>query len=111
MKQCAFCKTEKHEDDFYMYSSHRMTGGRIQKGYVCKPCSDRTYGDKWYPFTGYDEKCEISNNQYVRELRENKYFNITHVQNAGVKYVYLNKNGKQMKKNIMSLMKRFYKEV
>lgn len=49
MEQCSFCKIEKLENDFYMYSNHHMTRGRVQKGYVCKRCSDMTYGDKWYP--------------------------------------------------------------
>ncbi|KRF63376.1 hypothetical protein ASG99_04410 [Bacillus sp. Soil768D1] len=110
MEQCSFCKIEKLEDDFYMYSIHNMTRGRVQKGYVCKSCSDMSYGDKWYPIIGYDEKCEISNDGIVRELRENRYFNITTVQNAGTSYVYLTKNGKNMKKNIRSLMKRFCTE-
>ncbi|MGZ9816206.1 hypothetical protein ACXM0N_09780 [Peribacillus simplex] len=110
MEQCSFCKIEKLENDFYMYSIHNMTRGRVQKGYVCKRCSDMTYGDKWYPIIGYDEKCEISNHGSVRELRENRYFNITRVQNAGTSYVYLTKNGKSMRKNIGPLMKRFCTE-
>ncbi|MCM3651314.1 hypothetical protein [Metabacillus litoralis] len=110
MEQCTFCKIEKLEDDFYMYSIHPMTKGRIQKGYVCKQCSERMYGDKWYPITGYDQKCEISNRGTVRELKENKYFNITHIQNASTSYVRLTKNGKSMRKNILPLMKRFCTE-
>jgi hypothetical protein len=109
MEQCSLCKVEQPEDDFYMYSVHNMTRGRVQRGYVCKPCSSR-YGDKWYPIIGYDEKCEISNRGCVRELRESRYFNITWVQNAGTSYVYLTKNGKRMRKNISSLMKKFCKE-
>lgn len=110
MERCTFCKIEKLEDEFYMYGIHNMIRGRVQKSYACKRCSDRSYGDKWYPIIGYDEKCEISNHGYVRELRENRYFDITYVQNAGTSYVYLTKNGKTMRKNIRSLMKRFCKE-
>lgn len=107
MEQCSFCKIEKPEDDFYMYSIHKMTRGGVQKGYVCKSCSDRKYGDKWYPISGYDEKCEISNLGRVRELKENRYYDITNIQNASTSYVYLSKNGKSLRKNINSLMKRF----
>jgi hypothetical protein len=111
MEQCSFCKIEKLEDDFYMYSVQNMTRGRVQKGYVCKHCSDRSYGDKWYPITGYEQKCDISNLGHVRELRGDRYFNITYIQNASTWFVYLTKNGKIMRKNIGSLMKRFvYKE-
>lgn len=111
MKQCSFCKTETHENHFYMYSFHKTTTQREdQKGIMCKCCSDRNYGDKWYPIIGYEEKCEISNRGYVRELRENRYFNITRVQNAGKSYVYLTKNGKRMRKNILPLMRRFCTE-
>ncbi|MDM5212638.1 hypothetical protein QUF94_14515 [Peribacillus sp. NJ4] len=67
-------------------------------------------GDKWYPITGYDQKCEISNLGHVRELRGDRYFDITHVQNAGTRYVYLTKGGKRMRKNILPLMKRFIKD-
>jgi hypothetical protein len=107
MERCSFCRVEKNEDDFHMYSIHNMTRGRIQKGFVCKPCSDSHYGDKWYPITGYDQICEISNYGNVRELKDGKFFNITTVQNASVRYVYLYKNGKAMKKNTSSLTKRF----
>jgi hypothetical protein len=107
MEQCTFCKIEKPEDDFYLYSIHHMTRGRIQREYICKSCSDRIYGDKWYPIIGYDQKCEISNRGCVRELRDNRYFDITIVQNASTSYVYLTKNGKTMRKNINSLIKKF----
>jgi hypothetical protein len=110
MEQCAFCKIEKLEDDFYMYSIHKMTRGRVQKGYVCKKCSDSRYGDKWYRITGYEQNCEISNRGSVRELRGNRYYNITYVQNASTSYVYLTKNGKLLRKNIGPLMKRFCTE-
>lgn len=109
MEQCSFCKIEKHEDDFYMYGIHPMTRGRTQRSYLCRECSDMSHGDKWYPITGYDQECEISNRGHVREIKENRYFDITHIQNAGTQYVYLTKNGKKMRKNIRSLMKRFYK--
>jgi len=104
--QCFRCKVEKHEDDFYMYHEYNMTRGRVHKGYVCKECSDISYGDKWYPITGYDEECEISNQGHVRELRGNRYYEITNVQNASTRYVYLHKNGKKMLKNIGPLMKK-----
>lgn len=107
MEHCSLCKIENPENDFYMYGITRMTRGRIQKGYVCKKCSDNFYGNEWYPIHGYDQQCEISNSGTVRELRENRYFNITHVQNASISYVNLTKNGKNMKKNIGPLMKRF----
>lgn len=107
MEHCSFCNIEKPEDDFYMYSIHNMTRGRLQRGYVCKSCSDRLYGDKWYTISGYDQTCEISNLGHLRELRGNRYFDITNIQNASSRYVYLNKEGKMMKKNIDSLMKRF----
>lgn len=110
MEQCSFCKIEKTEDDFYMYGIHNMTRGRVQKSYICKSCSDTKYGDKWYPIIGYDQKCEISIRGYVRELRGDRYYDITKIQNASTSYVYLNKNGKVMRKNIRSLVKRFCKE-
>lgn len=107
MKQCSFCKIEKPENDFYMYSITKMTRGREQRGYVCKVCSDRTYGDIWFPIKGYDQMCEISNHGHVREIKENRYFDITHVQNSSTKYVYLTKGGENLEINIQSLMKRF----
>ncbi|MFB5285158.1 hypothetical protein [Peribacillus sp. Hz7] len=107
MAECAFCKIVKPEDEFYMYSETKMTRGRIQKGYVCEHCSNSIYGDKWYPITGYDQVCEISKLGTVREIREDRYYNITHTRNASVSYVYLTKNDKKMKKHIQSLMKRF----
>ena len=107
MEHCSLCEIKKPENNFYMYSIRKMPRGRIQKGYVCKDCSDRSYGDEWYPINGYDQKLEISNHGTVREIRENRYYNITHVQNARVSYVYLTKNGKSMKKNIGPLFKRF----
>lgn len=66
--------------------------------------------EKWYPITGYDQKCEISNLGHVRELRGSSYIDITRVQNAGKRYVYLTKDGKNMLKNIAPLQKRFIKE-
>jgi hypothetical protein len=57
--------------------------------------------------TGYDQKCDISNQGDVRELRGNKFYLISFVQNAGTSYVYLSKNGKNMRKNIGPLMARF----
>lgn len=66
--------------------------------------------EKWYPITGYDQKCDISNFGRVRELRGSSYIDITHVQNAGKSYVYLSKDGKNMLKNIAPLQKRFIKE-
>ncbi|ETT84157.1 hypothetical protein MKZ08_08560 [Viridibacillus sp. FSL R5-0477] len=110
MERCSLCKIEKLEDDFYMYAIYNMTDGRVQKSYKCKNCSDISYGDKWYPIVGYDQKCEISNSGFVRELRENRFFDITYVQNASTRYVYLTKDGKNMRKNIGSLMKRFCTE-
>jgi hypothetical protein len=38
--------------------------------------------EKWYPITGYDQKCDISNFGRVRELRGSSYIDITHVQNG-----------------------------
>lgn len=110
MEQCSFCKIEKLEDDFYMYMYNKYGRRRGQTSYFCKSCSDRTYGSKWYPIAGYDQKCEISNQRYVRELRVGRYYDITIVQNASTQYVYLSKNGKRMRKNIRSLMKRFCME-
>jgi|SRR3954463_5862655 hypothetical protein len=110
MEQCVFCKIEKLEDDFYMYSVRKMTRGGVQKSYVCEECSNRMYGTKWFPITGYDEKCEISERGTVREIKEDRYFNITIVRNAGPQYVYLKKNGKIMKKNIRSLMTKFVRK-
>lgn len=107
MEQCIFCKIELFEKNFYIYSTSRSKGKNV---YMCKSCSDQTYGDKWYPIVGYDEKCEISNRGCVRELREEKYFNMTHVQNAGTRYVFLTKNGKIMRKNILPLMRKFCTE-
>jgi len=107
MERCSFCEIEKLEDDFYMYGIYPMTGGRVQKSYLCKSCSDMSHGDKWYPITGYDQKCEISNLGYVREIKGNRYYDITHVQNASTQYVYLTKNGKKMRKNVLPLMKKF----
>ncbi|MBO1582997.1 hypothetical protein [Bacillus sp. XF8] len=107
MERCFWCKVEKDEDDFYLYSYTKFRSGREEKSYLCKVCSDRSHGDKWYPIIGYDQKCDISNQGTVRELRGNRYYNITRVQNANTEYVYLTKNGKRMKKNIVPLMKRF----
>lgn len=110
MPQCSFCQVKKDENEFYMYSEYKMVYGEIKKEYVCKPCSDSHYGTKWYPITGYDHECEISNEGHVREVRDGRYYGITTNQNASVSYVYLYKNGKEMRKNIRSLMKRFVKE-
>lgn len=107
MEKCTLCDIEKDKDNFYMYSIHKMSMGRIQKSYVCKVCSDISYGDKWYPIKGYDQKCEISTLGYVREIKENRYFDITHGQNAGTSYVYLTKNGKKMRKNVGALISKF----
>lgn len=60
-----------------------------------------------YPITGYDQKYDISNKGDVRELRGNRYYLISFVQNASTEYVYLSKSGKNMRKNIGPLMKRF----
>lgn len=65
---------------------------------------------KWYPITGYDQKCEISNFGRVRELRGSTYVDITRIQNSGKRYVYLSKDGKRMLKNIAPLQRRFIKE-
>lgn len=110
MKQCSLCSLEKLEDDFYIYSIHKLSRGGIQKGYVCKRCSDMNYGNKWYPIIGYDENCEISNKGFVRELRENRYFNITNVQNGNTSYVYLTKNGEKVIRNIGPLTRKFCTE-
>lgn len=107
MEQCVFCKISKNANEFYMYSHHRMVGGKEYTSYTCKDCSERHYGTKWYPIEGYNEICDISNTGTVRELRNGRYYNITHIRNAGVQYVYLSKGNKVMKKNIRSLMKRF----
>ncbi len=107
MEQCSFCSMKQPESEFYMYRVTNMTRGRIQRSYVCKSCSDSHYGDEWYPITGYDEACEISNRGVVRKIENNRHYNITHVQNAGKQYVYLHKNGKMMTKNILPLMNRF----
>ncbi|HHQ2480903.1 TPA: hypothetical protein ACSPJ7_005288 [Bacillus cereus] len=107
MKHCWLCKVEKEEDDFYIYRFTKFKSGREEKSYTCKSCSDRTYGDRWYPITGYEQKCDISNPGTVRELRNGKYHVISIVQNASTEYAYLTKNGKRMKKNIGPLMKRF----
>ncbi|OAK35900.1 hypothetical protein A6284_26595 [Bacillus wiedmannii] len=107
MECCWLCKTKKDEDDFYIYRFTKFRSGRQEKSYTCKACSDRTFGDKWYPINGYDEVCDISNQGHVRVLRDNKYHDITIVQNASTQYVYLTKNGKRMKRNIGPLMTRF----
>jgi len=107
MKTCTFCSIQQEEDKFYMYSVTKMTRGRIQRGYFCRECSDSHFGDTWYPITGYDETCEISNRGDVRKIENNRYYHISHVQNASTHYVYLHKNGKMMKKNILPLMNKF----
>ncbi|WP_216831701.1 hypothetical protein [Alkalihalobacterium elongatum] len=71
MEKCDFCKRKQPDDVFYLYSVYHMTGGRVQKGYLCQSCSDRSYGDKWYPITVYYQQCEISNFGHVREVRGN----------------------------------------
>lgn len=109
MKKCSICEIERPEDDFYMYSEHRLRG-RIEWEYSCKSCSDMLYGDKWYPIVGYDEICDISDRGTVRELRENRYYCISYVQNASVSYVYLHKNGKKMLKNIRPLKRKFVRK-
>lgn len=107
MEECALCSVKQPENEFYMYSVYQMSSGRIKREFVCRSCSDHYNGDKWYPITGYDEICEISNRGVVRKIENNRYYDITYVQNAGKRYVYLHKNGKVMTKNILSLMKRF----
>lgn len=112
MEQCGYCKVSKHEEDFEMYHHHKLVGGKEYTSYTCKDCSERHYGDRWFAIEGYDEICDISSKGTVRELREGRYYNISRIRNAGVQYVYLHKNGKQMKKNINSLLKRFvYKQI
>ena len=87
IKHCSFCNVEKPEDEFYMYNIAKMTTGREQRGYVvCKDCSDKSYGDKWYSIEGYDQHCEISNQGYVRELRDILILRICKMQ-AQVMYI------------------------
>ncbi|PJZ20675.1 hypothetical protein CEW46_16305 [Bacillus cereus] len=107
MAHCYRCNVEKDENDFYLYRFTKFRSGREEKSYTCKACSDLTHGERWYPITDYDQKCDISSQGTVRELRDGKYHVISIVQNASTEYVYLTKNGKRMKKNIGPLMTRF----
>ncbi|MCI0767404.1 NUMOD4 domain-containing protein [Bacillus sp. TL12] len=111
MECCWWCKVEKEEDDFYLYRFTKFRSGREERSYLCKECSDKSHGDRWYPIIGYDKQYDISNKGTVRELRGNRYYNITRVQNANTQFVFLTKNGKVMKKNIDSLITRFIQKV
>lgn len=106
LPNCALCNVTLPEDDFQMYSEHRMTTGRIITEYVCKECSDSSYGTDWYPITGYDQVCEISKQGEVRELKNGRYYNITRNQGPYT-FAYLSKNGKEFRKHTLSLMRKF----
>ncbi|MDQ0350358.1 hypothetical protein J2R98_000161 [Alkalibacillus filiformis] len=108
--QCIICKNEKSVDDICMYSINYMTKGRVQKRYYCKKCSVKKYGDNWRQIKGYDEHYEVSESGYVSVYRQDKYFDITHIKNASTRYVYLYKNGKKIKKNIYSLINKFFRD-